>query len=178
MSTVVAAPVTMLISRHIAPDRYHAFTAWMREGEILAAGFPGFLGSGVLHPPDGQAEYQIVIRFETTEALDRWEKSLPRSMWLERGASMVQHSRSARMNGTGSWFGAKPLAPPRWKQAVSIWVVYFPVLLLFTATLQDQLAQIPLFWRIFITTATMCPVLTYFLMPAVTRVLRGWLYKP
>lgn len=46
-------PVTMLVTRRISPQRYGDFLAWMRQGEILAAGFPGFLGSGVLQPPEG-----------------------------------------------------------------------------------------------------------------------------
>src|SRR5690606_32360494 len=63
MSVQSSAPVTMLVTRHIAPERYGDFLAWMRQGEILAAGFPGFLGSGVLLPPEGGDQYQIVLRF-------------------------------------------------------------------------------------------------------------------
>ena len=174
---IVVAPVTMLVTRHIAPDQFHVFSAWMRQGEILAAGFPGFLGSGVLHPPEGGDKYQIVLRFDSDANMDRWEKSLPRRMWLERGAALVTDSAVTRISGMDSWFGLKPAAPPRWKQAFSIWLVYFPVLLLFSMTLQEPLAQLPIFWRVLITTAVMSPVLSFLLIPLVTRVLRGWLYK-
>ena len=83
-SSAVPAPVTMLVTRHIAPERYSDFLSWMRQGEILAAGFPGFLGSGVLQPPEGGDQYQIVLRFNDEASLNRWEQSLPRRMWLGR----------------------------------------------------------------------------------------------
>ena len=50
-SSAVSAPVTMLVTRHITPERYGDFLSWMRQGEILAAGFPGFLGSGCCNRP-------------------------------------------------------------------------------------------------------------------------------
>ena len=76
----------------------------MRQGEILAAGFPGFL-AGVLQPPAGGDQYQIVLRFDDEASLDRWERSLPRRMWLERGAALVRGSEVRRARGMDGWFG-------------------------------------------------------------------------
>lgn len=175
-AVAVPAPVTMLVTRHIAPERYSDFLAWLRQGEILAAGFPGFLGSGVLQPPEGGDQYQIVLRFHDEASLARWENSLPRRMWLERGTTLVRASRVHRISGMDSWFGPQNSAPPRWKQAFSIWVVYFPTLFVFSLLLKDQLAALPLFLRVFLTTATMTPVLSFILIPFVSRLLHGWLH--
>lgn len=103
--SALSAPVTLLVTRHIQPERYGDFLAWMRQGEILAAGFPGFLGSGVLQPPAGGDQYQIVLRFDDEASLDRWERSLPRRMWLERGAALVRGSEVRRARGMDGWFG-------------------------------------------------------------------------
>ncbi|MEK1905056.1 MAG: antibiotic biosynthesis monooxygenase, partial [Pseudomonas sp.] len=46
-----AAPVTMLVARRVPRERFHEFRAWLHEGELLAADFAGYLGSGVLAPP-------------------------------------------------------------------------------------------------------------------------------
>lgn len=175
MSAHCPAPVTMLVTRHISPERYGAFLAWMRQGEILAAGFPGFLGSGVLQPPEGGDQYQIVLRFADLASLQRWENSLPRRMWLERGASLVRTSSVHRVSGMDTWFGPPRSAPPRWKQAFSIWLAYFPMLLMFCVLLDEQLSALPIFWRVLVTTACMTPVLSYICIPLVTRLLRGWL---
>lgn len=175
MSVQSSAPVTMLVTRHIAPERYGDFLAWMRQGEILAAGFPGFLGSGVLLPPEGCDQYQIVLRFADAASLARWENSLPRRMWLERGADLVRASRVHRVSGMDTWFGPAHAAPPRWKQAVSIWIAYFPVLLVFSILLNAQLSAMPVFWRVFVTTVCMTPILSFVCIPVVTRLLKGWL---
>ena len=41
-----ADPVTLMVARRVARERYQDFMAWLREGEQLAADFPGYLGSG------------------------------------------------------------------------------------------------------------------------------------
>ncbi|MBF2945065.1 antibiotic biosynthesis monooxygenase, partial [Pseudomonas aeruginosa] len=53
------APVTLLVARRVAAGRYRDFLAWQREGEALAADFPGYLGSGALAPPAGGDEFQM-----------------------------------------------------------------------------------------------------------------------
>ncbi|WP_263912114.1 antibiotic biosynthesis monooxygenase [Achromobacter sp. 79A6] len=175
-SSAVSAPVTMLVTRHITPERYGDFLSWMRQGEILAAGFPGFLGSGVLQPPEGGDQYQIVLRFNDEASLSRWEKSLPRRMWLERGANLVRASHARRVSGMDAWFGPQShRAPPRWKQAVSIWLAYFPVLLAFSLLVSEHLTSLPVFWRALITSVALTPVMVYFCIPFVTRRLDRWL---
>jgi uncharacterized protein len=170
------APVTMLITRQIAPERYSDFLSWLRQGEILAAGFPGFLGSGVLQPPEGSDQYEIVLRFHDEASLARWENSLSRRMWLERGRGLVRASSIYRATGMDSWFGRQKSAPPRWKQAFSIWLVYCPSLLLFNIVFKDQLMAMSLLWRVVVTTSIMSPILSFVLIPFISRVLRGWLH--
>ncbi|MGE8619669.1 MAG: antibiotic biosynthesis monooxygenase [Achromobacter spanius] len=175
-SSAVSAPVTMLVTRHIAPERYSDFLSWMRQGEILAAGFPGFLGSGVLQPPEGGDQYQIVLRFTGEASLLRWEKSLPRRMWLERGANLVRASHEHRVSGTDGWFAPKAAsAPPRWKQAVSIWLAYFPVLLVFSILVSEHLNMMPVFWRVLITSVILTPIMVFICIPVISRVLQRWL---
>jgi antibiotic biosynthesis monooxygenase (ABM) superfamily enzyme len=175
-SSAVSAPVTMLVTRHIAPERYSDFLSWMRQGEILAAGFPGFLGSGVLQPPEGGDQYQIVLRFTDSASLLRWEKSLPRRMWLERGANLVRASHEHRVSGTDGWFAPKAAsAPPRWKQAVSIWLAYFPVLLVFSILVSEHLNMMPVFWRVLITSVILTPIMVFICIPVISRVLQRWL---
>ena len=171
----ISVPVTMLVTRHIAPERYSDFLSWMRQGEILAAGFPGFLGSGVLQPPEGGDEYQILLRFTDEASLNRGEKSLPRRMWLERGASLVRASHEHRGKGTEGWFAPKASTPPRWKQAVSIWLAYFPVLLVFSVLVSEHLSILPVFWRVLITSVILTPIMVFFCIPFISRVLHRWL---
>lgn len=166
-------PVTLLVTRRIAPGRYADFLLWIRRGEQLAGTFPGYLGSGVLSPPPGSPDYQIVFRFDSEASLARWADSNERLRWLDDGAGLVFESRASQVSGLEGWFGNA--APPRWKQAVLTWLVFFPVSLLFTGTLGDQLNTLPLFWRVFTTTILLTPIMVCVFIPLASRLLRGWL---
>lgn len=166
-------PVTLLVTRRIAPGRYADFLQWIRHGEQLAGTFPGYLGSGVLSPPPGSPDYQIVFRFDSEASLARWAESDERLRWLDDGAGLVFESRATQVSGLEGWFGNS--APPRWKQAVLTWLVFFPVSLLFTGILGDHLNALPVFWRVFATTILLTPVMVLGLIPLASRLLRGWL---
>lgn len=168
-----AAPVTLLITRRIAAGRYADFLAWIRRGETLAQAYPGHLGSGVLAPPPGGDDYQIVFRFTDDASLTAWACSAERQQWLAEGADLVQQAHVAQATGIEGWFG--PSAPPRWKQAVTIWLVFFPVSLLFTTFVGTHLESLPAFWRVLASTAILTPIMVFFFIPLATRALRRWL---
>ncbi len=83
-------PVTLMVARRVAAGQYDAFLVWLREGEALATGHPGYLGSGVLTPPPGDNLVQIVFRFACPQTLDAWEHSDTRRLWLERGQGLFE----------------------------------------------------------------------------------------
>ncbi len=168
-----AAPVTLLITRRVAAGRYADFLAWIRRGEALAQAYPGHLGSGVLSPPPGGDDYQIVFRFSDDARLAAWADSPEREQWLAEGADLVHEARVARASGIEGWFGAS--APPRWKQAVTIWLVFFPVSLLFTTFVSGHLEGLPPVLRVMVSTAILTPIMVFFFIPLATRALRRWL---
>ncbi|WP_220271971.1 hypothetical protein [Crenobacter cavernae] len=128
-----------------------------RRGERLAAGFAGFLGAGMFLPPEGGDEYQVVFRFADEACLACWADSAERRDWLREGAELVHDSRVRCASGLDAWFGPAPSAPPRWKQAVAIWLAFFPVSLAFTLLLGERLAALPVFWRVLSSTAILTP---------------------
>lgn len=168
-------PVTMLVTRRIAPQRYADFLDWIHEGERMAATFEGHLGSGVLAPPPGGADYQILFRFADEATLERWAGSPQRQAWLQQGADLVHASREHRVSGLEGWFGSGPTAPPRWKQAITIWLGFFPVSLGFTLLTSDWLGALPVFWRVLISTLMLTPVMVFVFIPLISRMLRPWL---
>lgn len=170
-------PVTLLVARRVHHDRYPEFRAWLHEGERLAADFPGYLGSGVLAPPPGDDEHQIVCRFADEQALDAWENSASRQAWLQRGQNLFASHHRHRAHGQVDWFGAADLQPPRWKKSVAIWLAFFPVSLLFHLSFGAALAELPLLLRILLTTVFLTPLMTYLFIPLSTRLLGRWL-KP
>lgn len=172
------SPVTLMVARRVANGRYQDLMAWLREGEQLATDFPGYLGSGVLAPPPDDDEFQIIFRFADEQTMHAWEHSASRTAWLGRGSDLFANPSEHRVSGIDGWFGAVGQRPPRWKQAVAIWLAFFPVSLLFNFVLGPLLAETGLLTRVFVSTLCLTPLMVYFFIPLSTRLLAGWLQTP
>ena len=169
-------PVTLMVARRVRDGRYHDLLAWLHEGELLAADFPGYLGSGVLAPPPGSDEFQIVFRFSNEQTLDAWAHSASRRAWLQRGGELFAQPQEQRARGIGAWFGGDDtVPPPRWKQSVAIWLAFFPVSLMFNLLFGGLLGELSLVSRILLSTLMLTPLMTYLFIPVSTRLLAPWL---
>ena len=68
-------------------------------------------------------------------------------------------------------------APPRWKQAVVIWLTFFPLSLALGSLLLLTGLELNIVLRTFLTTLVATPIMTYALLPWMTRRFEWWL-KP
>ncbi|CAN5445900.1 hypothetical protein BH10BAC6_BH10BAC6_04960 [soil metagenome] len=59
----------------------------------------------------------------------------------------------------------------RWIASAKIWVVIYPALTLFLYFTHDVLAGVPLYVRTFITTLVLVPVIVFYGVPTVDRIL-------
>ena len=170
------SPVTLMVARRVAKGRYEELMAWLREGEQLATDFPGYLGSGVLAPPPHDDEFQIIFRFADEKTLHAWEFSASRCAWLSRGSDLFADPSEHRVRGIDGWFGAVGSRPPRWKQAVAIWLAFFPVSLLFNFVLGPLLNGLELVPRVLVSTLALTPLMVYLFIPLSTHLLANWLH--
>lgn len=177
--------VTVAITRRADPSRTGEMIAWMRAGTTLAEHFPGFLGAGWVRPAPGSPEWHMLYRFVDGHALRAWEESAQRRWWLSCAQGLVEHTRVERRTGIEGWFDppterevAEPAAPPapaRWKQAVTIWLGFFPLSLLAAVALGPLLQDWPVVPRTLVSTLCLTPVMTYAVLPRVTHSLQWWL---
>lgn len=183
---MTAQPITVSITRTVSPDRAKEVAAWARAGQDLLSANPGYLGSGWIRPDPDSPEWHMLYRFADAESLSIWEKSPERAWWVASALGMVQHSPEERRTGIEGWFdeptnveviAPAKFAPPRWKQMVSIFIVFFPLSLLGNWALSPFSAHWPLPLRVLVLVVIVSPIMTYFAMPAVTRALRPWLMK-
>ncbi|MDN3519933.1 antibiotic biosynthesis monooxygenase [Halomonas ramblicola] len=169
-------PVTLMVARRVARGRYRDLTAWLEEGRELASDFAGYLGSGVLAPPPGDDEYQIIFRFRDAETLAAWEHSASRRAWLARGEGLFEAPHEHRATGLDGWFqDATGRTPPRWKQAIAIWLAFFPVSLAFQWLFGEALAGLPLVPRVLAGTLALTPLMVFGFIPLSMRLLGPWL---
>jgi antibiotic biosynthesis monooxygenase (ABM) superfamily enzyme len=185
--------VTVAITRRAESAREAEMAAWVRAGLTLAEGFPGFLGGGWVRAGADRDEWHMLYRFSGPDTLAHWEDSSQRRWWLSSAQGLVEHTRVERRTGIEGWFDppaqsnvtelatASPPqrpTPPRWKQAVTIWVCFFPLSLLGNVILRATIPAAPLVVRILVLTLAQTPVMTYLLLPWITRRLSGWLTPP
>jgi antibiotic biosynthesis monooxygenase (ABM) superfamily enzyme len=178
--------VTVAITRRADPSRNAEMLAWVRAGTTLAEDFPGFLGVGWVRPVLGSTDWHMLYRFADAEALHVWEESPQRQWWLSSAQGMVEHTRVERRTGIEGWFDPPrehtvadltvPVAPPRWKQAVTIWLGFFPVSLVATVTLGQLIAGQNALVRTLVTTLCLTPLMAYLVLPQITRMLQWWLH--
>jgi uncharacterized protein len=174
-------PVTTTVTRSVRPGHETAYEEFL-EGIVGAAGrFPGYLGVEVFRPGAGGGEYRTVYRFDSSENLRRWLDSDERATWLERAEPhAIGPMRTQFLTGLESWFTlpGRPgtPSPPPYKMALVTWITIFPLITGLVVALEPLLEDLPLVLRLGITTAVAVPLMTWVVMPRVTRLLRGWLY--
>ncbi|MFD3445108.1 antibiotic biosynthesis monooxygenase [Microbacteriaceae bacterium 4G12] len=89
--------------------------------------------------------------------------------------------RAVGAAGRAPGAGVARTAPPRWKQAVSIWLGFFPVNLavtLLVTTFVPGWNDLPTALKVLLTTTALTPLMTYWILPFVTARLKNWLAAP
>lgn len=181
----MSEPVTVAITRQVPAGHEAEVVSWLSAGINLAERFPGFLGAGWVRPDPGSETWHMLYRFADSAALDSWEHSSQRQWWRSSGVGLgVVEARVERRTGIEGWFDepvertvseAGPAAPPRWKQAVTIWIAFFPLSLLVGWVLVLVLPDLHIAPRVLLTTLVLTPVMTYVALPRITKALAWWL---
>jgi antibiotic biosynthesis monooxygenase (ABM) superfamily enzyme len=186
-ASTAPAPITIAVTRTVSPDRAREAAAWARSGQDLISSYPGYLGSGWIRPDPGSPDWHMLFRFADAASLARWEKSPERAWWVSSGQGLVEHGDYEKLTGIEGWFDppstieviqpARVKAPPRWKQMVSIFVVFFPLSLGANYALSPFATTLPIWLRVLLLVVIVTPIMTYFALPLVTRALRPWLMR-
>jgi uncharacterized protein len=174
-------PITTAVTRRVRPG-HEAVYEQVLEGMIATAReFPGHLGVEVFRPQTTAGEYRTVYRFDSDEHLRAWLDSDEHATWLERAEPhVIGPLRRTLVTGLETWFtlpGQPSAAPPApYKMALLTWITIFPLITAIVALTGPLLKDLPLVVRLGITTALAVPLMTWVVMPRVTRLLRRWLY--
>ena len=190
-----SGPVTVAITRRVSPEDELLMRAWADAGTQMANHFPGFLGSGWVRPSTGSHEWHMLYRFDSRESLQVWEESTERTRWLSAGVNLVQDTRIEHRTGIEGWFdepeerdvddmltGAAeapvtPPAPPRWKQMCVIWLAFFPTSLALSYLFAPFTGDWPAWARVLLSTVVATPLMTYLILPRVTKLFHPWLTR-
>jgi antibiotic biosynthesis monooxygenase (ABM) superfamily enzyme len=178
----VEGPVTTTVTRRVRPGHEAAYEGFLAGISGAARAFPGYLGVEVFRPAPGAIDdYRIVYRFDTVAHLRAWLDSAERAAWLARAEPHVAGPIQRRvLTGLEGWFtlpappGVPP--PPPSKMALVTWATIFPLITLVVVATAPLVGGWPLVARLAVTTGVTVPLMTWVVMPRVTRLLRPWLY--
>lgn len=170
--------VTVVVSREVLAGREAEYEAALARHLQDACGAEGHLGVNVLRPPPGSREWTCVFRFDNATNLGSWMDSEVRCAWEDRASSLTTRQvHFRRLAGAEAWLSpAVPGIPPRWKHAIATWIAIYPTITTLVLTTGAELDALPTPVRTLLLTGLLVPLMTFVLMPAVTRALHPWLH--
>ena len=174
--------VTTLVTRRVRPGREADYEAWLKEISLVARSFPGQLGVVMLGPHGpSPVSYSAIFSFDTTDHLAAWMRSAERREGLARAGDLVLDDGDVEtLTGLEPWFVlpdrgvAQP--PPKWKMAVLTIAGVFPLLLVLKVATTPLLGSWPWPLALAVQLAIGVPLMTWFVMPALSRLVFSWLY--
>jgi antibiotic biosynthesis monooxygenase (ABM) superfamily enzyme len=185
------------VTRTAKKGRIKEFEDWMDGIVHESLKFEGHLGVNIIRPVErSRPEYVIIFRFNTLDNLLKWEKSQARKVWLEKSKDVVEgEDRVQKFTGLEFWFTprspyrteseannnearSQPVnLPPRYKMAIVTVGIIFVLLNTLIPQIEQLTAPLPLLLSSLLGVTIMVLLMTYLIMPSVTRLLKPWLYK-
>jgi antibiotic biosynthesis monooxygenase (ABM) superfamily enzyme len=182
----------VIVRRIATKDRIKEFEDWVSGISKEMSRQEGSMGTEVIRPIDRESkpEYVIIFRFNNYENLRKWENSAIRNEWLRKGRELVVADPDVqKLTGFEFWFNPYykkssdliPVIspPPRYKMVI----VTIPVISLLLLTLVPQIhfvtemLFIPYSIRFVIAITITVLLMTYLIMPLLTKLLRPWLFS-
>lgn len=177
-----AAPVHLVITRHVRPGCEAQFQQALRRLFQDSFAHDGVLGASMIVPPpgSGSTEFGILRTFASEAERDAFYASPLFQEWNKTVAPLAEDDWSARpLHGMEAWFRTAEQAPSRWKMAVLTWAAVWPASVLVRAVIQPVVgATLPSVLVAGLVAAGVVGLLTWFVMPLYVKLAHAWLQPP
>jgi uncharacterized protein len=173
--------ITTVVTHRVPPGDIAEFLDWQERLRLAEKKFPGYRGSEMFKPVEGeQDEWTMLYRYNTPADLDRWLTSKERRQLLHEGDKFSDFQMRTIDSSFGNWFafgekGVQVPPPSDAKTVIAVWVGLYPTVMLLALAFAP--AGMPVWLdRVFSTLAGSF-VMTFITMPVyVNPLLRRWLY--
>ena len=173
-------PIHIAITRRVRPGCETEFQQALREFFQASFAHGGVLGATMIVPPPGSdsREFGILRTFADDKERDDFYASPIFKAWEEKCRPLTEiDSWSARpLHGLEAWFRSPQNPPPLWKMAIATFAGVFPTAAILSLTLGAAIRPWPFILSSVVFNAAMVAMLTWIVMPLVTRALHGWLH--
>lgn len=173
-------PIHVAITRRVKPGREAEFQQALREFFQASFAHSGVLGATMIVPPPGSdsREFGILRTFANEKERDDFYASPIFKAWEAKCEPLTESNSWTHrpLHGLEAWFRSSHTPPPRWKMAVATFMGVFPVATILGLTLGPVVRSWPLLLSNALFNVCVVVLLTWVVMPLVTRVLHGWLH--
>jgi antibiotic biosynthesis monooxygenase (ABM) superfamily enzyme len=172
-------PIHVAITRRVQTGREVEFQTALRLFFQESFAHGGVLGATMLAPAPGSdsREFGILRTFADEKERDDFYASPVFKAWEVRCEPLTDGGWSVRqLTGLEAWFRSPGGPPPRWKMAVATFLGVYPVVMLLSKLLGPLIRDWPFLLGNAVFNACVVGLLTWIVMPLITKVLHGWLH--
>lgn len=173
---------TAHVLRKARPGHVEALEAKIAAILALAAREDGYVGSAVMRMRSGEDTcISALVHFASRPQLKQWKDSaVARVAFAATTPHLAEPARVEFAEGAAGWFTLpdtpRHLPPAKWKMALISWLAIFPTLTLFISVSFHLLGDVPMIARLFLNTILIAPLMTWVIMPLMTRLFGRWLF--
>lgn len=172
-------PVTVEVLRLPRAGRELDFEQYLTGVCRAAMVHQGHLGTNIFRPAKGSGQaYRIIFKFDRRSNLIRWESSEERAEWRRLAEIVSTISGREVISGLEAWFTLPEQSkqhPSKHKVTAIVWLGIYLLVNLTSVVIGPLVETQPLLIRTFSITIIVVPVMTYLLLPFLTRLFSRWL---
>ena len=169
-------PVTTILKIKYKKGCKQECLQWMIETASIASAFDGFVEKQILLSEETE-ELVNIFTFKNNQSLLEWENSSQRFQQTEKSKFFVDEISSKKQLAGLEFMFPSAKAPNRWKMVLITVVVIFIFLNTLVPVLQQffTLLHLPSLLKSLLGVVVMVCLMTYFILPFLSKVLRRWL---
>src|SRR5277367_7140928 len=174
-------PIHIAITRTVKPGFEAAFEQALHDFVQRSLTLPGQMVVHIIRPARGSDShvYGIIRKFSNRDALTAFRTSPEYLEWNQFALGLTEGSGHVEeLFGLESWFTlpGQPLHPlPQWKMAIATYLGVVPVIMFLSLTLGRLIQNWNFVLNNIVFNAFVVALLTWVVMPFITRALHGWL---
>jgi uncharacterized protein len=174
-------PIQVAILRTVKPGREAEFEQALHNFVQRSLDLPGQMGVNIIKPAPGggSRQYGIIRKFANRDALFAFRASLEYLDWNQLTVELTEGSGHAEeLCGLENWFtlpGESLVPLPKWKMAIATYLGVVPTIMTLALTLGALIHSWNFILYNLVFNAAVVVLLTWVVMPLITRALHGWL---
>ncbi|MES2626156.1 MAG: antibiotic biosynthesis monooxygenase [Pseudomonadota bacterium] len=176
-------PVTLSTVRIVRSGCEVDFEKALHDFVQRSLQLPGQLGVHIMRPAPGSEsrEYGIIRKFADRDSLQNFRSSALYGEWSTLVKGLTDgDARAEELSGLESWFtlpGAALQPLPKWKMASVTFIGVYPISTILGQLLGPLTSEWHFLVRNVLISGCIVVLLTWLVMPLLTRALHGWLHK-